>query len=1016
MGRRVRILLCLIITALLLGITTSSIPETRSQLGGHTFIAPSANPLFFGSSGDVKIDIPKPGIAVRIEIPREFLQGVVSAENDTHFIQSNIRNDYYYYNVIDESNHWTYAWHGNASDGPCFKPDFSIRDPNAPWCVEIWNYLNGKWLNFTAPKFVLFRNLNAPMVAGIYNFTLSVANRTNSLGYPDFVNAWNTALYVPVSMTYNPASLRGWICDGDVTGCPHIRSKGVVYARNVNTNQMSRAYVNQTLCTLTSNVNCGFFNVTGLAPGAYSIQASAGLCTSGFCNGTAYSLSTYPTLITVNYGGSSSIVLPLRRAPQVCGSITYQDSRYMSSIAHSLSDHPYLTLAGFKSNPSFQLNITVEATDPRGHVFRFAAVSTDTASDSFKILTGVGVKYVGSDPYGTEFAGLPAPEDPLYGVYKLNVQVWISGYLQRDAVSANVDHSPGMSMDLCTASLSINPIVMQTGGVFSGTLEFWNLRTLETPHQAESSLGFPPTDALFGGNILIQVYDHSGLLRGTTVINGTLPNGKTSYASSNSIPFYVTGFTEYYNHSWSGSWSKADYGLPADSGYVLRVYTRGYEQNPMNPIPLSQGVNQPVTVRMTRGGAFSVTVGSYDNRFGTRAIQAQMPWQFLNLGIPVSARVYFYGSGGLTVGFVERLMVTGTPDGVDLNSFSVIFAGQNWSVRELWFFGYVPTHISNDTYTIRAYTLGYVPLNVNGVTSYNALVGFGQVSVALLIGNEIDLTVPIFANPQTFSSTREYDHAIGQVFSGRLGGAVMANLSIGTPILQFRVFGFGGMLLNNYTLLGQGHFFYVAPDATRYFDYGLDVGNYTVQLPEFGFTIHFLQVLQPPVVQFKDLFLESGVVLKACTMARIMQNGLISGWNVNPQWTVSSLSWAQVQARNDSYFQAVPTFDGQYAGVGALQLPAGVYNITFVNILFQSKTKVNFQVQWDGVYSLSPSAPLCPLGGIPGTCSATDLPIYFSLPPYQLLTGESGDGQTSRHALMYLNQHKQSNPSSAKIL
>jgi len=989
MRLRVRVLLCAIIVALLLGITALSIPETRSQFGGNTPIVPSANPLFFGSSGNVKIDIPKSGIAVRIEIPREFLQGVVSAENDTHFIESNIRNDYYYYNVIDESNHWSYAWHGNPSDGPCFKPVFSIRDPNAPWCVEIWNYLNGKWLNFTAPKFVLFRNLNAPTVAGIYNFTLSIANRTNSVGYPDFVRAWNTALYVPVSMTYNPASLRGWICDGNVTGCPNIPSKGVVYARNVNTNQLSRAYVNQTLCTLASNVNCGFFNVTGLAPGVYSIQASAGLCTAGFCNGTAYSLSTYPTLITVNYGESSSILFHLRRAPQVCGSITYQDSRYLSSIAHSLSDHPYLTGAGFKSNPSFELNITVEATDQRGHVFRFAAISADTASDSFKISSGVGIKYVGWDPYGTEFAGLPAPEDPLYGAYKLNVQVWVSGYLQRDAISANVDHSPGVSTDQCTASLSINPIVMQTGGVLSGTLQFWNLETLETPDQAESSLGFPPTDTLFGGNILIQVYDHSGLLRGTTVISGTLPNGQTSYAFSNSIRFYVTGFTEYYNHSRSGPWNKADNGLPADSGYFLQVYVRGYELNAMNPITLSQGANQTIAVRMTRGGAFRITVGSYDNRFGTRAIQAQMPWQFLNLGIPIPARVYFYSSAGLTVGFVERPMVTGS---VSSNSLQVIFAGQNWSLRELWFFGNIPTHISNDTYTIRAYTLGYVPLRVNGVTSYNELVGFAQVFVALLIGNEIDVTVPIFADPQTLAATREYDHAIGQVFSSRLAGAEMANLSVNTRTLQFQIFGFGAMLLNNYTMLGQGHFFYEAPDGTRYFDYGLDIGNYTAQLPEFGFTAHFLQVLPTPAVQFRDLFLESGVFLKVYAMGKIMQNGLITGWNVNPPWTIAALSWAQVQASNSSYFRSVPTFDGQYAGVGALQLPAGVYNVTFSNVLFQSKTKLNFQVQWNGNYSLSPLTPLCPIGGISGTCSAPDLPIYFSLRPCELLI--SGDNKT----------------------
>ncbi|MGD0424422.1 MAG: carboxypeptidase-like regulatory domain-containing protein [Candidatus Bathyarchaeia archaeon] len=67
-----------------------------------------------------------------------------------------------------------------------------------------------------------------------------------------------------------------------------IGGKGVVYATNLNTGQIARAYVNQTLCHL-GNIYCGLFNLTGLAPGSYQIQASAGIY-----NGIAYSLSNYP--------------------------------------------------------------------------------------------------------------------------------------------------------------------------------------------------------------------------------------------------------------------------------------------------------------------------------------------------------------------------------------------------------------------------------------------------------------------------------------------------------------------------------------------------------------------------------------------------------------------------------------------------------------------------------------------------------------------------------------------------
>jgi hypothetical protein len=301
---------------------------------------------------------------------------------------------------------------------------------------------------------------------------------------------------------------------------------------------------------------------------------------------------------------------------------------------------------------------------------------------------------------------------------------------------------------------------------------------------------------------------------------------------------------------------------------------------------------------------------------------------------------------------VETIMETGAY-GVTFDSYQVVFAGQNWSLREIWFYDFVPTHITNDTYTIRAYTLGYVPQFVDGITAFNQLVGFGQADVNLFIGNELDITVPVFASPESFTNTPEYDHAIGQVFSGTLAGAEMTNLSAGTPTLSFTIFGFGGMLLNSGGLVGQGHFFYVSPDGTRFFDFGLDEGNYTAALPEFGFTVHFLQVATQPVVQFNDLFLEIGTFLKVYEMARIVEGAPVTGYT-DPPFDIAPLSWAQVQASNGTYTRSISTFDGLYEGVGALELPAGIYNITFTDVQYNSYSVINFQVQWANVYSVTP--------------------------------------------------------------
>jgi hypothetical protein len=1021
----------------------------------------------------VEIDIPKPGIAVRIEIPREFLEpgGVPIPENDTSFVTSNIRNDYYYYNLVDESRHWTYDWHDNASDGPCFKPNFSYYDPNAPYCLEIWNYLSSP-LDYstsppspllmqpdytiycyvpgpesyydsaspcpsnyftnhifdytylvgvdycqppnldkfvyqcfsaspTAPKFVLLHGLSSPGLAGVYNFTLSVANRTNILGYPDFVHAWTTTLQVPVSMAYNAGFIAGNVCDaGSVPlgeSCNSvagpIRGKGVVYAVSEATGGIvARAYLNQSLCEA-SVANCGLFNLTGLAPGDYEIEGSAGV-DDGFAYSLTFCCSGGPTTpanppATINVPPNSQpgfTTLPLRRAPTVCGTITYENS---TGPINSLSGNLYLIAAGF-GIPNFNLNVTVEGTDPSGDVFRFQGVSSGTKSDDFTVMTGVGLKYVGTDPYGTEFAGLPAPEDFGPSGYTITLNVWVSGYIQ-DTSSGfpTVQILPwsGNTPPACSPA----SIILLSGGILRGNLTFESSPgNPESPREAASQV-IPTTtgQALFGGNVVIEAYDQTGILRGVTVINGTLPDGATGYASADYtdnaafIPFFVVGFTEYYDHSLSGGWDEHDYGLPSGT-YSLSVYVRGYEQNSSCSVSITMGGSGPVLCYMLQGGAFEVTVASFDNRLGTTAPQACLPWRFVDSTIPVRARVYFFGPGG-PVGYVEVLMadVNTILSGVvsfvkgPCGTFQVVFAGQNWSLRDIWFYGESPTYVTDAAYMIDTYTLGYVPQFVGGVSVQNYLANLSPAYETLFYGNEIDETVPIFSTPLTESTTPENDQAIGQAVSGSLLGAEMANLIAGTSNLGFNIYGFGGMQLpatpaicetdvylrGLEDICGQGHFFYVAPDGSRDLDYGLDVGNYTAQVPEFGFTAHFLQVSSPPTVSFPDLFLQEGVVFPMIQMALITQgpNSAVQGWTFGVPTQVAPLSWAEVQASNSTYSQIVSTADGTYDGVGALFLPGGTYNVTFSDIQYQSQTVYNFQVGWGSSYSLTPTY-LCPIG------------------------------------------------------
>ena len=960
-------LLALLLSQSFQGIRPNYLPSVRGEdTSDSATIAPSTywGP-FSGTTGDVQININRPGIAARVEIPREFLQGVVSVENDTHFVQTDIRNDYYYINVVDESGHWTYAWRGAPSDGPCFKPDFSLRDSNAPWCVEIWDYLNGTFLPpWSPPKFIRFHGLSAPSVAGVYTFTLRVATELNTIGYPDFYgpSAWNENLTVPISLSDEPASVTGGICDADaLPPCPVIlHDKGVVFAKNVNTQQVARAFVNETT---------GQFNVTGLAPGSYVIQASAGLV-----NGIAYSLSApQPTPIQLSNGDNLFIGdIQLHRAPQVCGQLTYQFSPG-ATVPHAFSSHPYLkTILG--SGPALKLNITVEATDSNGHTYRYQGTSLDSDIDPFKITTGMNTKFVGTDPYGTEYAGLPSASS---GSYQLNLTAWITGYVQSYSDSATISNDPGSSLPIECKEAFPDNITMRVAGIISGTIQLQNLVTLETPNEAKASLGITTSDILFGGNILIEAYDQSGILRGVEV-NGT----STLFGDVDSIRFYVIGFSEYANHTWSGVWDQKDDGLPAGPGgedYTLKVYIRGYDQVATSVVTVFQGQNSTITIPMIRGGLFQVFVTSYDNRFGTRVIQAAEPWRFLNLPIPVRVRVYFYDSSGFITGYVERLMETGVVNGVDTESFSVLFTGQNWSIREIWFYGDVPTRVTNDTYSIEAFTLGYVQLGPVNTPNEDASSGIGL--VALLIANDIDVTAPIFNDPETLFTTQEHEHAIGEAFGGTgLAGALPANLSANVPTLSLPVSGFGAMtiiacstpLICKISFLGQGHFFYVSPDGGRHYDYGLDTGNYTAQIPEFGFSFHLMHLLPPQPIFFSDLSQEYGPVLSLLTMGRIrvsqpIQNSVVMGWV--SRVSNATLSWVQVQASNGTYSRSVPTLDGQYDGPGALFLPEGTYDITFSVSFYKSETWPGVSVLWGGTYSiLPPQGALCPTNGIAGVC------------------------------------------------
>ncbi len=254
--------------------------------------------IFFNTTGDVKIDITDSGVAVRVEVPRPLLEG--TTENDTSHVTSDISDDYYYYSVIDQSQHYPY-------------------DSNSPYTVEIWHpplYLSpdctGLFYNFTSPKYVLLKNLNAPSISGIYNFTIYIARKMSTDRRPVFPTLPDKVLEVPVSMREDPVCITGYISDKMTR--ERIKAKGVVYAVEVTSGKIGRGYVNATT---------GFYNISGLYTGVYQLEGSAGYFPS---SGYAYAKSDYPSQVHISKGSPQLLGdFLLERGCIITGSLTYVD-------------------------------------------------------------------------------------------------------------------------------------------------------------------------------------------------------------------------------------------------------------------------------------------------------------------------------------------------------------------------------------------------------------------------------------------------------------------------------------------------------------------------------------------------------------------------------------------------------------------------------------------------------------------------------------------------------------------
>lgn len=880
----------------------SSVALSLGPAFGEAEISPSKGwGMFVGTRGDVRIDVTEPGVAVRIEVPREFLEGRL--ENDTSFLYSNITRDYYYYMVVDQARHYPY-------------------DPNAPYSIEIWNppayspTCERIFLNFTPPRYVLMKDLRAPSVAGLYNFTVYIAKNVDPAGVPIFPKEPSKVLKVPVSMGKDPSSVYGYIVDEKIGS--RIKAKGVVYAIEVDTGAMAKAYVNS---------STGFFKITGLAEGTYRIEASAGYFPE---TGYAYALTKIATVRV--YRNSTIYIgeLPLLRGNVVSGNVVYVDTRDLSTEIRPL-ESPYLKALGFKG-----LNYTVELYDEEKRIVASNVYESSNAPrEPFRLLVRNGTKHVGYPPVGTEYAG--------FGPGRYTLRVWVFGFLQRYVPWPE----PPLSISGYGLEYSTN-VQLIYGGMINGTIRFFNNQTkaLETPRQGERATFGTASGKAYGGNVLIEVYDGEGVLRGLTLLNRTYPNGTVTYADEAAIKFYVLGFSEFYNKTYSGAWREGSYPGPspwdrglAEGTYYIRVWVRGYVQAKIPTVTLGLGGSATATVDMLRGGAFDVTVISMHSRPRTRLPQAEAPWRFLGLCPPPRLRVYFYGPTGVEEGFAETVLAIGTP-GVAETRATLNFSGHNWSIDDIAYRGRIPTALAEGEYSIKAYTYGYV--QTREITAYLPSSQLQAIAMELLIGCGVNGTATLMANGAFSELTENAFVEVDVLSGGALAAVDVVNASKGTGTVAFSTYGF----------LGEGHFFYVSPDGARWRDYGLDVGNYSVYAPEFGFDWRYVQESSVYANLF-DLGVTVGVHFAVARIGKIY--GAIFGETYMGNYI--PLVWASVSAGDRVSY----SLDGDYV----IHVPEGEYDVAYACPGYETKVihvpvGGSFAIHMD-VYLRQASSPAPPM-------------------------------------------------------
>ena len=677
-------------------------------------------------------------------------------------------------------------------------PDRQIRGGDFDGCYWVW-----------------VGGLTAPSCAGKYFFKVLYTNPTWAIA------PWEQYISFPAA-NYPTLVVKGELDPGYISGTvlycgsyyygyyygDPIWKPGRVTAEGEAIDPVTNEPTGRKVCGVgyfNASAN-GFYEIEGLAPGIYTLTAEA----------EGFPPATLATEITVKRGqsihGINIYVCPgakiKLKVNSKCptGLIEFPDFVTMESSygndPESIAD--LLVYDGYPWGYYW-----VDLTDSEGNWIAkrdgYWDISSYPGNQSFEVYFGDKTSYQGAEVL---WDGHVPDEEAHYisgvaaGVYYVYINVF--GYVQLDEYEVVVPSSQ------YTGEIYREVDIFQ-GGKVHATVHFHNQ---EMPSAEE-----PPITA---GDLIIEAFDAEGNLRAWnyTHNDGTEPSVKVDVIGDAWIP----------------------YGMAAGT-YTFKVWYPGYAQQefPMHTVQLCTW--NSFSFHLIRGANITVTVYSRD---------WQSPAQPLNwLHEPSRIRVYFYNSAGDSVGYAN------TNQDATTDHKTVYFDGWHYGIDEYIAYGWYPSGLPTDVYSIKAYTVGYIQRVDPEVWAQKAS-STGDIPLYLYAGASIFITVN-FKLEELLSPLPDSEHSYYfriNVFDEE-GNLAAANISSvpqqtdppqapgydGVITWEFEVIGFNGFdtpgrlgVWGPPTVWETGWvpyyaFGYWEPFTwVRHLDYGIDAGTYTLEV------------------------------------------------------------------------------------------------------------------------------------------------------------------------------------------